>query len=75
MNTKSNVHAGPVSDVPSLRERLRATDPAVRVARALAALDRIEQITDKTDTDEVWADVFRGIDEARPHRPLFRGMY
>lgn len=28
-------------------------------------------ITDASDTDEVWEDALRGIDEGRPHRPLF----
>ena len=32
-------------------------------------------MTDETDTDEVWAEVFRSIDEGRPHRKLFEGMY
>lgn len=30
---------------------------------------------DENETDERWAEVFRGIDQARPHRPLFEGMY
>ena len=30
---------------------------------------------DETETDELWKEVFRGIDEGRPHRPLFEGMY
>lgn len=45
-------------------------------AEALArALADIEAMTDETDTDEVWSDVLRGIDEARPHRPLFDGIH
>jgi excisionase family DNA binding protein len=39
------------------------------------ALDEIDQITDETDTVERWADVYRGIDEGRPERPLFHGQY
>ncbi len=38
------------------------------------ALAEIAEMTDETDTDEIWADVFRGIDESRPHRPLFEGQ-
>jgi hypothetical protein len=38
------------------------------------ALDAIAEITDATDTDETWREVFRGIDEGRPHRKLFEGM-
>ena len=39
------------------------------------ALDEIETITDETDTAENWREVMRGIDEGRPHRPLFKGYY
>jgi len=27
------------------------------------------------DTDDIWAKIYRGIDEGRPHRKLFEGMY
>ena len=37
------------------------------------ALDEIAGMTDETDSDEVSRDVTRGIDEGRPHRPLFEG--
>jgi hypothetical protein len=30
---------------------------------------------DGSDSDEVWREVMRSIDEGRPHRPLFEGMY
>ena len=37
-----------------------------------AALDDIATIgPDATDAEEVWDEVFRGIDSSRPHRPLF----
>ncbi len=39
------------------------------------ALELMETITDETDTDENWREVMRGIDEGRPHRPLFKGHY
>ncbi len=45
-------------------------------ARALAeALGEMEAVAGEGDDDATWADVFRGIDEARPHRPLFEGSY
>ena len=45
-------------------------------SEALAqALAEIAEMTDETDTDEIWADVFRGIDDSRRHRPLFEGRY
>jgi excisionase family DNA binding protein len=65
----------------------RSVDPAGRLlpltdeerrARSEAlgrALDDIAGMTDDSDTDEVWRDVMRGIDETRPHRPLFEGSY
>jgi hypothetical protein len=34
-----------------------------------------QQPTDESDTDEVWAEIMRGIDEERPHRKLFEGSY
>jgi hypothetical protein len=57
--------ARPLSD----EERRARSEALVR------ALDEIADITDETDTDELWAEVFRGIDESRPHRPLFEGQY
>lgn len=57
--------------------RLRPVTSEERRARSAAlarALDDIAEITDETDTDERWAEVFRGIDEARPERPLFEGI-
>ena len=45
-------------------------------SEALArALDEIDEITDETDTDETWRNIFRSIDEGRPDRPLFEGQY
>jgi excisionase family DNA binding protein len=46
-----------------------------RSAKLAAAIARRAQTTDASDTDEVWREVFRGIDESRPHRPLFEGQY
>jgi hypothetical protein len=48
---------------------------AARRAAAIRAIKAIRQITDETDTDERWREVYRGIDEGRPHRKLFEGMY
>jgi hypothetical protein len=58
--------------------RLKPLTSEERRARSEAlkrALDEMAQISDETDTDEVWRAVFRGIDETRPHRPLFEGQY
>ena len=42
---------------------------------ALRMLVVLEQITDESDTDEKWREVYRNIDSGRPHRPLFEGLY
>jgi hypothetical protein len=58
--------------------RLQPLTDQERRARSEAlgrALDEIAGMIDETDTDEVWRDVMRGIDESRPHRPLFEGSY
>jgi hypothetical protein len=47
----------------------------LRAGRILAALDRIETMTDATDTEERWREIMRHIDEGRPQRPLFAGQY
>ena len=64
-------------DGPSEEDSGDVTPPASdeEVAAALGALAAIETIRDETDTEERWSEIFRGIDEARPHRPLFEGYY
>lgn len=74
---------GPIPTFPSV-----AVDPATgrilpmseeeRAARrsaALRAIKAISQITDETDTDEIWQEMMRDLDAQRPHRKLFEGMY
>jgi excisionase family DNA binding protein len=68
----------PRGAVDPMTGRLRPLSDEERVRRSAElrrALDDIAEITDETDTDEIWADVFRGIDASRPHRPLFEGRY
>ena len=43
----------------SIEERQAQSESLQRV------LDEMADITDETDTDELWADVFRGLDAAR----------
>jgi hypothetical protein len=52
------------------------TDDQVRERNeeAIRALDEMAEITDETDSPAVWADVYRGIDEARPHRKQFESQ-
>src|SRR5208337_72022 len=42
---------------------------------AIRALRAISEITDETDTDDRWEEIYRNTDEGRPHRKLFEGMY
>jgi len=48
---------------------------AARRDAALRMLKVLDQITDESDTDEKWREVYRNIDACRPHRPLFTGLY
>lgn len=48
---------------------------AARRDAALRMLKVLDQITDESDTDEKWSEVYQNIDSCRPHRPLFRGLY
>ena len=53
--------------VPRSESQRRAHSVALRTA-----LDDIAGISpDATDSAEIWDEVFRGIDEARPQWPLF----
>jgi hypothetical protein len=46
------------------------------IESALLRLDEIEQIPDgKDDPPDALEQMMRGIDETRPHRPLFKGNY
>jgi hypothetical protein len=48
---------------------------AARRDAVLRMLKVFHQITDESDTDENWREVYRNIDAGRPHRPLFKGLY
>ena len=48
------------------RRSTRGGDPALRA---------ISEVTDETDTDDRWEEIYRNIDDSRPHRKLFEGMY
>jgi hypothetical protein len=56
--------------LPMSEEEIAARHDAV-----LRMLKVLDQITDESDTDENWREVYRNIDAGRPHRPLFKGMY
>jgi excisionase family DNA binding protein len=68
----------PTAAIDPATGRLLPQSDAQRKARSEAlgrALDAMAAMTDEADTDLAWRDVFRGIDESRPHRPLFEGQY
>lgn len=70
----------PTPQAPTIDQqtgRLLPLSDEQREARTEAMARAFEEWpeADETDTDERWADVFRGIDESRPHRPLFAGKY
>lgn len=48
---------------------------AVRDSALASALDAIAAITGETDDDERCAEMRRDLDECRPHRKLFEGVY
>jgi hypothetical protein len=54
---------------------LSADEQHARAEAFARALDDDIMAADETDADEVWTAFFRGIDEGRPHRPLFEGRY
>jgi hypothetical protein len=57
--------------------RLIPLSPGERKARSEAAIRALRAIGKRPDTDPPGTAelVMRGIDEGRPHRPLFEGMY
>ena len=53
---------------------LAADDSTARRDAVLRAIDAIAQITDESDTEELWIEGMKDIDAHRPHRKLFEGM-
>lgn len=43
--------------------------------RSRQSIARMRQMTDESETDEMWSEIYRNIDAERPHRKLFEGMY
>jgi hypothetical protein len=72
----ATVTAAETIDAATGRARPLSEQEQKARSEALAgALAEIAEMIDDTDKDEIWADVFRGVDEGRPHRPLFEGRY
>ncbi len=70
---------GPIPEFPALAVdsssgRILPISEEQRAARreaAIRALRAISEITDETDTDDRWEEIYRNIDDSRPHRKLF----
>jgi len=52
---------------------LSAAELSARRDAAIRTIKAIRQISDASDTEENWRDIFRGIDEARLHRAQSSG--
>ena len=72
---------GPIPEFQAGRRFLVRTDPphfrgtAPLDERRPSELRAISEITDETDTDDRWEEIYRNIDDSRPHRKLFEEMY
>ena len=65
---------GPVTLDEHGRIMMSEHERKARGAAAIRALKALAQLPD-TDPPGLKELIMRGIDEARPHRPLFEGMY
>jgi hypothetical protein len=65
----------PVDPVTGRLLPMSEEERAARRAATIRAIKVIGQIPDETETDEGWEEVYRNIDESRPHRKLFQGLY
>jgi hypothetical protein len=58
-----------VDPVTGRRRALSDEERRARSESLQRTLDEMAKITDETDTDENWAEVFRGLEAARPEYP------
>jgi hypothetical protein len=67
----------PVTLDPKTGRMLPISDEEIAARReaVLRMLEVLHLITDESDTDERWRDVYQSLDAGRPHRPLFKGTY
>jgi hypothetical protein len=67
-------HEVPLIDPTTGKLRpLSDEEQRVRAESVHRSLEEIAEITDETDTDEVWDEVFRGLAAARPPYPPGNG--
>ena len=62
-----------VDPITGRRRELSEEERRARSARLQRTLKGLTEITDDTDTDEIWDDVFRGLAAARPDYPPAEG--
>ena len=62
---------------PATGQLLSMSDQEIAARRdaAIRAIKALGRMTDENDDDSLWKEVYRNIDEGRPHRKLFEGMY
>ncbi len=65
MATAHTTETPVVDPVTGRRRNLSDEERRARSESLQRTLDKMAEITDETDTDAIWADVFRGLDAAR----------
>jgi hypothetical protein len=65
MATAHTTETPVVDPVTGRRRNMSDEERRARSESLQRTLDKMAEITDETDTDEIWADVFRGLDAAR----------
>jgi excisionase family DNA binding protein len=73
MATAPTTETPVVDPVTGRRRPLSDEELRTRSARLQHTLKSLREITDETDTDENWAEVFRGLAAARPEYPPAEG--
>jgi hypothetical protein len=73
MATAPTTEVPVVDPVTGRRRPLSDEERRARSDRLQQTLKSLREITDETDTDENWAEVFRGLAAARPEYPPVEG--
>lgn len=75
MPTETEAAPAPLVDARGRVRRLTAKEQSERAARLRALFDRIEAQPSTPEEEATYREILRGIDEGRPERKLFEGMY
>ena len=65
----------PLVDARGRVRRLTPEERAERTAKIRALFEPIESEPSTPEEEATYREILRGIDEGRPQRPLFEGMY